>query len=246
MTGCSSAHEAGLGRPDGGGGIATCGEAATLTEHGVQSSGGDVMNDFFVYGHSAARPPSDQYLLPRLVQLLAAQNPSRRPMFEIGAGNGSTAIYLQNLGYSICGVEPSTDGVRIAREIGANIQPGSAYDNLAGLYGQFRVVYSLEVIEHLYSPRSFVETAFELVEPGGHLIVSTPFHGYWKNLALAIAGRMDSHFTPLWEHGHIKFWSCKTLRLLLTDGGFSDVRFSYAGRLYPFSKSVFAIASRSH
>ena len=202
------------------------------------------MSESFVYGHSAATPISEQYLLPRLIQLLAAVNPSQRPMFEIGAGNGSTARDLQNLGYSISGVEPSTDGVRIAQEVGTNIQQGSAYDELANLYGQFHVVYSLEVLEHVYSPRSFAKTAFDLVEPGGHLIVSTPFHGYWKNLALAIAGRMDSHFTALWEHGHIKFWSSKTLRTLFIDTGFSDVNFAFAGRLYPFSKSIFAIASR--
>ena len=54
-------------------------------------------------------------------------------------------------------------------------------------------------------------------------IISTPFHGYWKNLALALTNKMDWHYTALWDHGHIKFFSPRTLTRLLTDCGFVDV-----------------------
>jgi 2-polyprenyl-6-hydroxyphenyl methylase/3-demethylubiquinone-9 3-methyltransferase len=67
------------------------------------------------------------------------------------------------------------------------------------------VVISLEVVEHVYAPRHYARTLFDLVEPGGAAIISTPYDGYWKNITLALSGRMDSHFTALWDHGHIKF-----------------------------------------
>ncbi len=66
---------------------------------------------------------------------------------------------------------------------------------------------SLEVVEHLYFPRKFARTVYDLLEPGGTAIISTPYHGYWKNLVMALTGTMDAHFTALWDHGHIKFWS---------------------------------------
>ena len=28
-----------------------------------------------------------------------------------------------------------------------------------------------------------------------------------SNLLISIFGKFDDHFNPLWEHGHIKFWS---------------------------------------
>jgi 2-polyprenyl-6-hydroxyphenyl methylase/3-demethylubiquinone-9 3-methyltransferase len=37
-------------------------------------------------------------------------------------------------------------------------------------------------------------------------VISTPFHGYWKNIALAVSGKFDDHFTALWNGGHIKFF----------------------------------------
>ena len=67
---------------------------------------------------------------------------------------------------------------------------------------------------------------------------------YWKNPALALTGRMDRHFTALWDHGHIKFWSMRTLGALLTEAGFVDVRFERVGRVPALAKSMIAIARK--
>lgn len=74
--------------------------------------------------------------------------------------------------------------------------------------------------------------------------MSTPYHSYLKNLALALSGKMDNHFTALWDHGHIKFWSKKTLTLLLREAGFSKVKFFRAGRIPPLAKSMLAVATK--
>ena len=79
---------------------------------------------------------------------------------------------------------------------------------------------------------------------GGTAILSTPYHGYWKNLALALSGQMDRHFTALWDHGHIKFWSMKTLALLLEEAGFRDIRFARVGRIPALAKAMIAVARR--
>ncbi len=79
---------------------------------------------------------------------------------------------------------------------------------------------------------------------GGAAVVSTPYHGYWKNLALAVSGKMDAHFTALWDHGHIKFWSEKTLRVLLEEAGFRDIRFRRVGRVPALAKSMIAVARK--
>jgi 2-polyprenyl-6-hydroxyphenyl methylase/3-demethylubiquinone-9 3-methyltransferase len=99
--------------------------------------------------------------------------------------------------------------------------------------GAFDAAVSLDVIEHLYLPRELAKKAMELLRPGGTLVLSTPYHGYLKNLALAVTGRLDKHFTALRDHGHIKFFSTSTLAALLAEAGFEEVAFSYRGR-FPF------------
>jgi 2-polyprenyl-3-methyl-5-hydroxy-6-metoxy-1,4-benzoquinol methylase len=169
-----------------------------------------------------------------------------KSVFDLGCGNGAFMRRLTQLGYQVVGVDPSESGISVAKNSVPRVRAevGSAYDDLRAVFGTYPFVISLEVVEHVYAPRAFAKTCFDLLNPGGIAIITTPFHGYWKNLMLAISGKMDSHFTALWDHGHIKFWSKLTLSKLLKEVGFEQIDYGYAGRIYPFSKSMVAIARK--
>ena len=110
---------------------------------------------------------------------------------------------------------------------------------------KFKTIISTEVIEHLYDPRSFFDFAKNILTTagGGRLIVTTPYHGYLKNLALAVTGKMDLHHTVLWDGGHIKFFSRSTLTQMLSEQGFGVVGFAGAGRLPWLWKSMIVSAT---
>lgn len=191
---------------------------------------------------------SHSYLLPQLRAILADKFPvpSQIRIFDLGCGNGSIAHALSCDGYRVTGIDPSADGIRMAKQNypALDLHQGSGYDNLSETFGQYDAVLSLEVIEHLYSPRDYIKTLGALLKPGGVAIVSTPYHGYWKNLLLALSGKMDKHFTALWDHGHIKFWSIRTLTRLLEEHGFRQISFRRVGRVPCLAKSMIAVASR--
>jgi 2-polyprenyl-6-hydroxyphenyl methylase/3-demethylubiquinone-9 3-methyltransferase len=191
---------------------------------------------------------SHGFLLPTVLPLLdslSARTAEKR-LFELGCGNGSVANLLTQRGWDVTGVDPSAEGIAQANQAypGLKLYSGSAYDDLAAHYGQFPVVLSLEVVEHVYAPRHYAATLFSLVAGGGCAIVSTPYHGYWKNLVMALSGKLDAHFTALWDHGHIKFWSMRTLTILLEEAGFRDIRFERVGRIPALAKSMVAIARK--
>ncbi|TAF47005.1 MAG: hypothetical protein EAZ64_01050 [Sphingobacteriales bacterium] len=73
---------------------------------------------------------------------------------------------------------------------------------------------------------------------GGELIISTPYHGYFKNLLIALTGNFDRHFTVLWDGGHIKFWSINTLTKLLEEKQFTVTKFVGCGRFPLLWKSM--------
>ena len=167
-------------------------------------------------------------------------------LFELGCGNGSVANMISQHGLVVTGVDPSKEGIAQANSQypHLNLFSGSAYDDLVSLYVLFSVVTSLEVVEHVYFPRLYANTLYSLLEPGGKAILSTPYHSYLKNLALAVTGKMDSHFTVLWDHGHIKLWSVDTLSRLLSEAGFIDIRFKRVGRIPVLAKSMIAIVRK--
>jgi len=126
---------------------------------------------------------------------------------------------------------------------GAEFRLASVYEspNALGETG-FDAVISTEVIEHLFLPAALPHFARSVLNPGGHLIVTTPYHGYLKNLLICLAGKWVSHHTSMWDGGHIKFWSRRTLSDLLEANGFEVVRFKGTGRIYGLWKSMVVTA----
>ena len=206
------------------------------------------------YGYTEYQYPShhgsctQDYLFPAVLRALTEEGVRRGDrILDLGCGNGSFAARLMEHGFSVTGVDASESGIRQARQHypGLAVHLGSVYDDLASTIGVFRAIVSLEVVEHLYAPRPFAKNVYSLLEPGGVAILSTPYHGYLKNLAIAVTGRSDRHYDPLWDGGHIKFWSKTTLRKLLLEAEFRDVRFINAGRIPLLAKSMVAIAHKS-
>lgn len=189
--------------------------------------------EFAWTSHDSGNGESGERLAGKLVAEVRRLADVRR-VCDLGCGNGHLAGRLAALGYEVVGVDASASGIELARSrhadatfIHAQVDAGLAAR--AGI-GDFDLVISSDVIEHLYRPSDLLEAASGLLRPRGHILVGTPYHGYLKNLALSLSGQMDSHFTALWDGGHIKFFSVKTLTELVRRHGFADPRFTFYGR----------------
>lgn len=201
----------------------------------------DLADDY----HHGKPNRSLSYLLPAILKGLE-KNTSIRRVFEIGCGTGDLANLLTRKGYIVLASDPSISAIASARSRFPDqlFEEASAYEDLHARFGKWDAVVSMEVIEHLYRPKIFAKTAFRLLANNGTLIISTPYHGYWKNLALALSGKMDDHFMALRDHGHIKFWSEKTIAVLLSDAGFKSIEIIRTGRIHPLAKSMVIIAQK--
>ncbi len=204
------------------------------------------MNALGEYEYTTGEPDHlSSYLWRPLLTELQSRVPQGR-ILDLGCGNGAFANHLSKLGYDVVGMDPSESGIQQARLSKSRVQfeVASAYDDLRAKFGQFDGIVSLEVVEHLYSPAMFAKNLSQLLLPSGVALISTPYHGYLKNLCMAVTGKLDPHFTALWEHGHIKFWSVRTLTQLLTTQGLRVEKFLFAGRTRYFAKSMVAIATK--
>lgn len=199
------------------------------------------MSEYKDYGFATAEPSHTfNYLKVPLLSML--DRDSKRCILDIGCGNGHLVGELLKLGYDAYGMDASKNGIDIAsgqypgRFYLQDISTGKLPDQLQGI--SFNTIVCTEVIEHLYDPGEFIEFCKNILPPQGELILSTPYHGYLKNLALSLLNLWDSHLSPTWRGGHIKFWSRATLSTLLREKGFDVVDFSGTGRLPYFWKSM--------
>lgn len=200
------------------------------------------------YGWKEADTPcSCAYVVPDVLLILDRLKAKR--VLDLGSGNGALCGLLKKQGYSVAGCEYDAKGVEIARSAYPDV-PFHHYgvqDDPAGLLaleGKFDLVISTEVIEHLFSPHHLPIFAARVLKDGGHLVVSTPYHGYLKNLALSIFNKWDFHHSPLWHGGHIKFWSRQTLSKLLEEHGFEVLEFRGVGRFAYLWKSMILVCRK--
>lgn len=193
--------------------------------------------------------PADKYLVP-VVSTKIRQIFQNKPvtLLDIGCGDGYAAAEFKKQGHQVRAFDASKEDVETARARypGIAFDVRSVYDaNLKDLYAPaVDCVTTLEVAEHLYYPKRLFEQSFRLLRPGGWLILTTPYHGYVKNLALSLLNGWDKHFGVDWDGGHIKFFSNRALARMARDAGFHDPKFSGIGRVPFLWKSTIMVAQK--
>lgn len=205
------------------------------------------MSEYNDYGYNDNLPTyAHSYLLKPILQHLNKQK--NKMILDLGCGNGALVNKLITYEYNAYGTDASEQGIQLAKKINPvhfYVQDLSSNDLPSELQDKrYDTIISTEVIEHLYDPKGFIRFAKRILEKNGHgeLILSTPYNGYLKNIALSLTNSWDKHLNPLWDGGHIKFWSKKTLTKALEDEGFKVTKFIGCGRVPYLWKSMLIIA----
>ena len=201
------------------------------------------MSEYKDYGYKSERAScSHSYLAGSLLSMLNKEK--NRILLDVGCGNGWMASFLIENGYSVYGTDASVSGIEQARKkhpdrfFVQDLTKDEIPNEISAI--SFDTIISTEVVEHLYDPRKYITFCKNVLKKngGGELFLSTPYHGYLKNLVMATTGSFDKHFTALWDGGHIKFWSRATLTQLLTEQGFKVSEFKGSGRFPYLWKSM--------
>jgi 2-polyprenyl-3-methyl-5-hydroxy-6-metoxy-1,4-benzoquinol methylase len=201
-----------------------------------------------IYGYQHPGAPHQQaYIQPWLDKLIATRSwlPGSRAL-DYGCGNGWFTGWLGRQGFEAVGVDPSESGVDIARAANPNAQFSTdvSRESLERL-GPFDIVICLEVIAHCFAPMEVLQRFHYCLKPGGMLVLSTPYHGYVKNLAMAVTGKLEGHLDTLWSGAFVHFFTIRSICGLLREAGFENIGVGRAGRIAPLAKTMVLSCTRS-
>jgi 2-polyprenyl-3-methyl-5-hydroxy-6-metoxy-1,4-benzoquinol methylase len=188
---------------------------------------------------------SHSYLIPSSLKIINKYKVTS--LLDIGTGNGASIPVWLSEGLKVAAMEPDNDGYLFSKKYtDADVRQIAVGETVPPEWkNAFDAIISLEVIEHLFDPEQLIKTIEQSLKINGIVILSTPYHGYLKNLALAFTDKWDFHHHPTRIGGHIKFWSRKTLRLLFEKAGFQQISFCGVGRIPFLWKSMIVVFKKS-
>ena len=189
-------------------------------------------------------PDTDRYAATRLRILRELIPGGPLSVLDAGAGEGHLVAALEAEGAWAIGMDISETAMTAAalRHPDSRFISHSAEDLPWPIdASSLDLVVSFEVIEHLIQPRLLLRGAREVLRPGGHLALTTPYHGRLKNIAIALVA-FDRHFDV--DGYHVRFLSDNALRALLEGEGFQVERLVHYGRVPGLWAGVFAWARR--
>jgi 2-polyprenyl-6-hydroxyphenyl methylase/3-demethylubiquinone-9 3-methyltransferase len=171
-------------------------------------------------------PPRLRYLREQIDAHFGGDATSFTPLagkraLDVGCGAGLLCEPLARLGASVTGIDAAPENIAAAATHAA--ASGLAIDYRAGSVEglgdeRFDLVTSMEVIEHVTDPASFVAGLVAALAEGGLLVVSTPNRTPVTRLAMITLGEGSGRI-PKGTHDWDKFLTPDELEALLSAAG---------------------------
>lgn len=130
--------------------------------------------------------------LARRADLLRACDPSSAQIGANCQAHPSISFFVQDPGKSIA-AEPKT----------------------------FDAIWCSDALAQLIQPVFALHEFHRVLKPGGRLLITVPYHGFFKNLLIALSG-WDRHFSP--DQPYLRFYTEQMLTDLIRKTGFREIQ----------------------
>lgn len=120
-------------------------------------------------------------------------------VLEIGCARGSFLERIQRRGAKCTGLELNESTSEYGRSEGLEILSQNIQDHAKENPGQYDVVCSFQVVEHISAIKEFLQASIDALKPSGKLIVSVPNNDSLIFKCNQIALNMPPHHMGLWD-----------------------------------------------
>lgn len=153
-------------------------------------------------------------------------------ILDVGCASGATIKYLYDLGaVDVKGIDISDESIDVARRLGFDVYKVDL--NVSPLpfdEKYFDVIILADVLEHLIYPWDVLIKIKTYLKDDGIIIISLPNIGNYKIIKrLIFQDRWDYEEQGILDKTHLRFFTDRTAKEMITNAGLKIVRTSYSG-----------------
>lgn len=143
-------------------------------------------------------------------------------ILDIGCGRGWFLEQAKKRRWEVYGTEYSEEALKICEAKGLRMKPGMLKEDTFGV-GEFDVITSFEVIEHINNPKEEVGNICRFLRQGGLFYCTTPnFNAYLRF-------HLKEEYNVIEYPEHLSYYTKRTLGKLLRQHGFSATKLLTTG-----------------
>jgi len=157
----------------------------------------------------------------RFVERAVRESGESGPVLDVGCGGGLFLSMLQNRGFRVMGLDFSLEAARVAWSLNHAPAICASLASAPFLPRSCAAVTMFHVLEHLYEPRQYLQSAHALLRPDGRLIIQVPNAACWQFLLLGAA------WNGVDVPRHLYDFRPADLDRMLESGGFEVLRRKY-------------------
>jgi len=145
-----------------------------------------------------------------------------KTILDVGCGGGLLCEAMANLSGNVTGIDISSELIRVAQNHASNNSLDIDYkistiENLKLMSdAKYDVITCMEMLEHVPNPTSIIETMSTLLNPSGHLIISTinrTLKSYVKMIIgaeyfLKLIPKNTHHYSQFIKPSELNSWLC--------------------------------------
>ena len=168
--------------------------------------------------YSDKKNPKTEYPYKLGSEICRLTSKKEGSLLDLGCGRGEYLDVFSSLGFSVTGIDLSTHMVKDHDTCEINLETDSIPQRYTGEYD---LVFSKSVIEHMHNPMSLLSSALEALKPDGVAVIMTPAWEY-------------TYWGPFYcDHTHVTPWTKQSLHEAMQLAGFKDIQVQHFFQL-PF------------
>ena len=164
-----------------------------------------------------SEPSQDEYLLAKSLMKTCGGQRGREKLrsVDVGCGAGRITATFKKCGWEAAGIDLNLKAVDIGQGRGLDLRVAEIENPSLGL---FDMITCFHLVEHVHSPRRFLEACSERLVSNGCLLVEVPDYG------CPMARRMGKEWPYLYPDGHLYQFTVDTLTKYLEQGKFDIIQ----------------------